>query len=350
MPDSKYVNYCISRLWDKSCYGLPLYHYCPLKHGLTDLKFERAKLSFPYAFNDPLDSVGYYRGYPTFEAFMRYFADTSIFKYLHRYLHKTRREDREIWRENRDIVTEVYSRLCLGKSRPCSKNLLMSLCKGTNLDAEVLLWSHYADSSRGMRICYAFPDDAHWPIYQIKYVKKLPALDFHRLSSLNPMSEEFDKLQNDYHFNMLTSKQKIWEYEEECRLITNVDDQASVYQEGSLWFVRIPNSFVKRVDFGARAFGDDKYKRDEKFLRKAMSLSKETKIPIQCFRMAELQVSKYGFKYVDIYEAMKRLQRRITAGIAKSSDLKMPRGIRQALKNLKIDNSANLLIRKLRMD
>ena len=90
-----------------------------------------------------------------------------------------------------------------------------------------------------------------------------------------------------------------------------------------------------RVDFGVRTFGEDKYKRDELFLRKVISLSKRIKIPIGCFHMAELQVSKYGFRYVSVHEVYRRLKRRLgTESIAKSCNLKMPQGISRITGNL----------------
>lgn len=328
MSSDGYLNYCVPDTRDPECYGKILYHYCPLKHGESDLKNERAKLSFPYTFNDPLDSVGYYRQYPTFAAFMKYFADILLPPEVRESLHKSKKEDMEIWYENRDMIAHAFSKLCRGNRGPCSKNLLMSLCGGTDKDAEVLLWSHYADSAKGMRIGYFFPIDVCLSIHKIDYLKNLPSLDFFQLTSYDPRSKDLGKCLHEYHYRILTTKQKVWQYEEEYRIITNEDDKINVFSQGGLWFLRIPNRYVKVVDFGAKTFGDDEYKRDQLFLARAKSLSENTNIPIRCFRMAELQVEKYGFRYVGALEAYRRLKRRLSnKKLSAGHNLKMPRGI-----------------------
>ena len=340
MSNDSYLNYCVPDTRDPESYGKMLYHYCPFKHGESDLKNARAKLSFPYTFNDPLDSVGYYRKYPTFEAFMKYFADKLLPPEVREFLHKSKKEDMEIWYEYRDIIAHAYSKLCRGNRGPCAKNLLMSLCGGTDKDAEVLLWSHYADSAKGMRIGYVFPPDACLAIHKINYLKKLPSLDFFRLTSHDLGSKELEDCLHDYHYCILTTKQKVWQYEDEYRIITNVDDKINVFSQGDLWFARIPNRYVKVVDFGAKAFEGDEYMRDQHFLAKAKSLSENTNIPIRCFRMAELQVGKYGFRYVGVLEAYRRLKRRLSnRELSAQHNLKMPRGIcRMMEKTLYVSN------------
>ncbi len=291
-------------------YDRILYHYTSFDHGVSDLKNARFKLSRPTEFNDPLDSTGYYRGNPTYEVFFRYFANTLFKDYVKDCI-ESKVPKRVIWQELRNYVAEAFSRFCL-KSHPLVDNLLASFCGGGDDDfhTDTLLWSHYADSCRGIRIGVLFPSDGPYVIRPIKYVKRLPALDFKKLTALDCDSDEFDNLLRDYHGKMICSKHVAWKYEQEFRLITNVYGTNVTQNAKGLWFAKIPLQYIKSVDFGCRACGGCNMKADEIFLRQIWRLHKETGIALDCFRKTEIQVGRYGFSYIQYKDVARRLRRR----------------------------------------
>lgn len=256
-------------------------------------------------------------------AFFKYFADT-LFKERVMDLRKQGVPDAEIWREYREIVSEAISSKLVSHS--IKDNLIASFCAGTDdLNTDVLLWSHYADNCKGIRIGFQFPDECPYDICQIAYTKQMPSVDFAKLTRCEVMSNQFNKMLHDYHGRMICTKHAAWKYEQEYRLITNVHDNKCVVQQDKLFFVKIPVKYVQTVDFGCRAFGEKKMKADERFLRLAWKLHNTTGLNLELFRKAEIQIGRYGYKYVPFKDVIRRFLRRYdNAKYRKAYSLRCP--------------------------
>lgn len=303
-----------------------LYHYTSLKYGLSDLRCQHIKLSSPGQFNDPLDSIGYYKGNPTQRAFFLYFADL-LFKDQVDAMRRDGATNYEIWREYRGFVADAYSRLIMDRN-PLSENLIACFCGSEKFKTEVLLWSHYAANCRGLRIGFQFPKGSPYDIRPVRYMGIIPALKFRQLTLHDPESEEFQVALQQFHQEMLCTKHHAWKYEEEFRLITNVDAGTIVEKDGELCFVKLPISYVRFVDFGCRAFGLERHKCYELFLRKAVKLHNELGVPYEVFRLAELEVGKYRYVYVPFANVAKRYKRYYeNPSMRKLYGLKWPRGL-----------------------
>lgn len=303
-----------------------LYHYTSLEYGLSDLKHQHIKLSSPGQFNDPLDSIGFYKGYPTQGAFFRCFADL-LFKDQVDAMRRDGATNYEIWREYRGFVADAYSRLIMDQN-PLSDNLIACFCCSEKFETEVLLWSHYAENCSGLRIGFQFPKGSPYNIRPVRYVGRIPALDFNELTLQNPASDEFQIILRQFHQEMLCTKHRAWKYEEESRLITNVDDDTIVEKDAELRFAKLPISYVRFVDFGCRAFCAERHKRYECFLQMAENLHDELNVPYGVFRLAELEVGKYRYVYVPFANVAKRYKRYYeNPSMRKLYGLKWPRGL-----------------------
>lgn len=314
LRDAGFVDYCIPEAHRLSeCEGT-LYHYCSLTHGKSNLQAERIKLTNPVNFNDPFDSVGYYKGYPTEAAFEKYFME--FFSHEVKEICDCGGTIREAWLECRDIIPKVFSRLMLRKASFVG-NLIGCFCGNAKAESDVLLWSHYADNCRGIRVGYSIPRDAGYSICAVKYASRMPRLDFHKLTSLGAETDEFAKMLHEFHVDMLLTKYRAWSYEAEYRLITHKNDCGLVRRENDLWFAMIPWRYVVSVDFGYLAFGYDKFKAWKCFLDEAQLLNKETGLPLKIFRLACAPIGRYGYEYWP-YE---KVRRRFAAHQSRRKDL-----------------------------
>lgn len=312
-------------------YDKLLYHYSSLRFGESDLLKRHFKLSAPGGFNDPLDTVGCYKRYPTEEAFFKYFAD-MLFKDEVQEMRDCGCSNKTIWREYRRYVTSAYSGLMLSRN-PLAQNLMMSFCGvENNVISDALLWAHYADGGKGMRIGMKFSEDDGYDIRPITYVGRMPSLDFHELTKLDPSGSDFSEKLSEYHRDMIWSKHKAWKYEHEYRLSTNTAERGYVEQnENEMWFVKFQIERVQTVDFGCRAFGDNKYKADELFIRKALSLHRKTGVPLNSFRKAEIRLGSYGYDYVAYDKVVGRFLRRYKIPeIRRKNSLRCPSAIRKS--------------------
>lgn len=69
----------------------------------------------------------------------------------------------------------------------------------------ILMWSHYADSHKGCCIELSITSSS-WKMYNVKYVNHLPNID-----------------ENSQVDDILTTKLKFWEYENEVRFLKKID-------------------------------------------------------------------------------------------------------------------------------
>jgi Protein of unknown function (DUF2971) len=158
---------------------------------------------------------------------------------------------------------------------------------------EVLLWSHYANKSTGIRIGFEFPDGIKEPfeIVKIIYQENRPEVVFSPCPEADEQTikaiEEASKV-----------KSIVWEYEGEFRLHTRIDlcekrevkkcPNAPAVEEH---FVGFKREWVKSVDFGVFCPGTE--------IQRVVDLLK-TDYPNVIRRKAEMHKTEYAFEYKQV--------------------------------------------------
>ncbi|WP_392385405.1 DUF2971 domain-containing protein [Marinomonas primoryensis] len=123
-----------------------------------------------------------------------------------------------------------------------------------------LMWSHYGDSHKGF--CIEFEIDDSNPafkgkLYKVKYEEEPMIFNQEIMSS--PYKER-----NDFMFKVITTKDKVWEYEDEYRLIldfTGITPEDSTFIP-PLYTVILRPKYVFKIIFGYMC--DQKYINDVK--------------------------------------------------------------------------------------
>lgn len=111
---------------------------------------------------------------------------------------------------------------------------------------DILMWSHYADSHKG--ICFGFKEPLNHYIsneapiysYEIDYIEKHPYVDVYNDYNRGDVDNSEDEFKN--HMNMalgllkasLAQKHKSWAYEEEIRIISEEGAMATSFNPEAL--------------------------------------------------------------------------------------------------------------------
>lgn len=129
--------------------------------------------------------------------------------------------------------------------------------RGLKSTSDVLFWSHYADSGRGVKITFDMPEDAgNFPYYvrEVNYADKVPVFDCRQMKELFKGEEVTE------YIDLLSyTKGRAWEYENEVRMFISREHAESKYLckkkdslGGEIVMVRLGHLCVRRVDFGPR--------------------------------------------------------------------------------------------------
>ena len=111
---------------------------------------------------------------------------------------------------------------------------------------EILMWTHYADMHRGIRIGFDLPEKTpRFILRKVRYRKSRVAVDL-SVDGFEPSVQEAVRLS-------LRTKSKGWAYEREYRLMTNPERcvPGEGPDEGKL-FIPFKREWVCRIDFGTR--------------------------------------------------------------------------------------------------
>lgn len=195
---------------------IPLYSFRPInKYSISDLIKGQITLADPVTFNDPFD--------------------TPLFSYIE--LHRRKIKDKSKY----DIkpMVDAYRHI---KIRCFVKH---NIKKRKQPFEDQLMWSHYADSHKGICIRYKFDPEinledkelltfSNW--YDVRYLHKIKIED--------PKSVELRSL--------LATKNKCWEYENEVRLIDFDPTCPDKYKQ-----ISIKKSKIEAIFFGCRCPRED---------------------------------------------------------------------------------------------
>ena len=132
--------------------------------------------------------------------------------------------------------------------------------------ANILMWSHYADSGKGMRITFDMPeagDDSPYYVREVKYEDKIPEFDCRCMKELFKGAEIVDYLDR-----LSYTKGSAWSYENEVRMfvpsnLAERDWNGRKYllkrqsKEGrEIDMLRLGHYYTRRVDLGPRVNPD----------------------------------------------------------------------------------------------
>jgi len=119
----------------------------------------------------------------------------------------------------------------------------LRLCSFTETKDNLLFWSHYADSHRGICIEFDATSLLISYAYKVKYSDSYPAVDY-------PISDVSQA------FRPALIKSKYWEYESEYRTIFNPDSATQPENDGESFILK--GNEIKNIYFGANMKNDDK--------------------------------------------------------------------------------------------
>jgi Protein of unknown function (DUF2971) len=113
---------------------------------------------------------------------------------------------------------------------------------------EILLWSHYANKHKGVRIGFEFPKD-------IKFPFKISKVDYREKRFVIDVSQGLsDQTLGDAIVASAKMKSLAWKYEDEYRLMTHPDfcEHRKMPDSKQECFLAFEREWVKSIDFGVR--------------------------------------------------------------------------------------------------
>ena len=140
-------------------------------------------------------------------------------------------------------------------------NIILVMClvneKGLRTSSDILFWSHYANSGKGVRITFDLEMTPYASIYymkKVKYSDLIPSFDMSLFEEWMK-GNDFEK----YISDIVTTKGTAWSYENEVRMFiprnlpVRFQYISSREVNGAmLQFVKIGYDVIRRVDFGPR--------------------------------------------------------------------------------------------------
>jgi Protein of unknown function (DUF2971) len=174
---------------------------------------------------------------------------------------KNKRDFKKFVAEKRNVLTEGLRKgyeeiapLSLEERERMVNSSLRVICfshSDLNQFDEILVWSHYANSHKGVRLGFEFPATAPLPftLIPVVYRENRVKIDFGKTIGVTVPHKLNDAL-----LNALKVKSVAWKYEQEFRIIINLEDCVPIQNEagGSDYYMRFDPSWLKTVDFGAR--------------------------------------------------------------------------------------------------
>jgi len=272
-------------------------------HAFETLKEAKLKTSRISSFNDPFEFMYVYTSSMTCEQAERYIhsrgndhqflswvkqqlpiiAEAEIRNHLKKFTPSTIAEMAANFGKNcelsferrREIIDQELRALCFSDS-----------AKMDMLD-EILLWSHYANRHKGIRVGFEFPavDKPAFQISEILYQKNRVVVDF-------SFEAQFEAVQ-DALYKSASTKSIAWEYEHEVRLFIKTEscEPREIKTETSVvleHFLPFDPSWVKSVDFGAL------YPTDE--VLKVVNFLKSNHPHVIC-KKADFHKKEYALEY-----------------------------------------------------
>ena len=234
---------------------MKLYRYLDARWGVQSVLDGYFKLSKPSEFNDPLDCAGSVRGQPDPKVIQKYIREKKL-------VGRFRAADllsgcdnnwseADIEEKYLNDYNKQFTMLCLDKRSVDRFVSLLCFANAEELtsDADILMWSHYADKGNGVRITFEFDDDYFnrgIVVESVKYLSKLPQLDATRITDMLDVNQVMP-----FFRERIWRKGVAWEYEKEVRFdVAEPLLGGSVIRRDGISFLQVPRRYIKCIDFG----------------------------------------------------------------------------------------------------
>lgn len=212
-----------------------IYKYYPFtSYTIDSLKNHYFVFSCPYDFNDPMDC----------QIYIDYHDRASEpNKFLNEVIEQTSADDPE-------FSSYIKDKLLLDESGCETKyylqvirNLISKLrvtCFSKSF-SNTLMWAHYANNHQGYCLEFTYPDDQDTIfkyMSEVQYTSAYPYLNLPSFTDFNDIKDITENLFNEMISKLVLTKEDIWSYEEECRIvltdeigekIQNIDKNIIVY-------------------------------------------------------------------------------------------------------------------------
>jgi len=266
-----------------------VWRYMSFKYGVQSAMTGRFKLARVQDLNDLYEMRGACVGTmkPSVEAEMmseivkRYSATPSV--------NKDGLQKRDIEAVLKDVktrYTQMMNYVCFCRETYEERQRVLCFTDASIVDnnSDLLLWGHYADKGRGVRVLADLPED--YIIGNVKYSEQRPVLD---LSALNTC-EDLDAW-GQFIMDSVFTKGLGWSYEHEVRLVTS-KDASGVVSENGLDFIDFGVSSIHCIDFGPLT-----RRKEIDAVFDGISNTKALK-HIRC-RIASFSKFRYQYDYID---------------------------------------------------
>lgn len=158
------------------------------------------------------------------------------------------RDDDAVWKKvERELEPALMGEIEKGLDRASKSLRIICFCnpnKIKNDGDDILLWSHYGDKHKGVRIFFETDDIKilSTNLFPVSYSFERASIDITDPGDVTKRAEEAYR-------NILRTKNKSWEYEQEVRWIINLEECT---QDDRSYIPLEPKS-MRRIDFGCRS-------------------------------------------------------------------------------------------------
>lgn len=271
------------------------YRYMSFERGIEVLNTGCFRLSPIGYFNDPFDGYGVAVGSMSNEACL-HFVKRFRKKLQHMFVEEFEVDDLESRSALITATDEAYMVLVqemLKKPEQsyftieamrdwiCAPRFqLMCLSSVDNYMAsnDILMWSHYADSCKGIRFEIEISKEDILPgfsLREMRYCKDRPQIDLSKVTTWDVDDVEFRR----YVEDCICMKAEVWRYEKEVRFVADVEKCGDYLGSGhdnqgdyDYTYVTFPSDVIRKVYFGFAANRREvkdlcrMFKQDRKFL------------------------------------------------------------------------------------
>ncbi len=207
--EKEYLELIKAQLLDMIKYTPVIYKYINYETGIKILKDSTIAFTNPLSFNDPYDCTLKLIDFDNFPSTYRKYLAYKFFNHLGR-----KEKRKQLSRMYKTSDFEIIDKLKTEGMNNEIKNRGVS-CFSKKFN-DMLMWSHYADSHRG--ICIGFELSLLYLNINSLYMEKMIVpVDY--VKELEPINYYNHKIESVIRW--LKTKSEVWSYEEEVRIIVN---------------------------------------------------------------------------------------------------------------------------------
>lgn len=198
-------------------------------YSLADIANETISLCSPNLFNDPVD--------------------TAFFPWMHYQKEMAKNEEERIYLDTLDMAYQNIRVRCLVRNIPLPYKEGIDYPKQLYFQKEyanTVMWAHYANNHRGFCIKYCIPSSFTITEPEAGYILMMMPINY---------TERFSLINNVTFKDVLFTKQKLWKYEHEHRLLYFNKDGSPDFPTPKL-----PEGSIKSIYLGVKCSDENKIK------------------------------------------------------------------------------------------